>query len=248
MLDRIRTHAQGWIVKAILGSMTIGLIFYFGYSGLSRSGGKNASGGNIHAATVNGEIIPQKKLEALVQKQMEFYRQVNQGALPPALVESIKANALERLIENKLLAEQAKKIGMTVSDKELAQEITSNPQFIKDGVFNKKFYLEVVKPNYERQMGDDYETDLREEILVDKFETFIKNSIQLSDQELHDEFVQSQTQLNLLKITLDNTQWKDQPESAPKADNAKTEILNALKSPAPAKGPAPLDTLKKKYS
>jgi len=245
MLDQLRRHAKSWVTKTILAAMAIGLVFYFGYSGVRRAfDGPEGKKGTV--ATVNGESIPLGKFEQSFENQMKFYEQITKGQPAPALSESVRQNVLQKLVQTKLFAQQAKAMGLTVSDKELVQEITSNQNFLKDGMFNKKFYLENFKPSYERSLGEDYETALREEILAEKFETLIRNSVAVSDEELQNEFRLSNTQLNLKKITLDPSQFKEDRDT--QRQNAEAEILSALRPKAPAKGPSPLDAVQKKYN
>ena len=194
---------------------------------------------------MNGEEIPSGKFEQAYDGQIQFYKQITKGQLPPALEEQVKEGVLQKLIQTKLFAQEAKAIGLGVSDKELLQEITSNQAFIKDGMFNKKLYLERL-PAYQEEMGIDYESALREELLADKFEDLIRNSVALSDAELKQEFLLSNTQLNLQKVVLDTASITDDKEN--KIKEAQTEILAALNQKAPAKGPSPLEALKKKYT
>jgi len=246
MLNQMRRHAKGWMTKGILGAMTVGLIFYFGYAGVRKvTRGMSGEGKKAVAAVVNGEEIPSGKFEQAYEGQIQFYKQLTKGQIPPALEEQVKEGVLQKLIETKLFAQQAKAIGLSVSDKELLQEITSNQAFLQNGVFNKKLYLERL-PSYQEEMGIDYESALREELLADKFENLIRNSVALSDAELKQEFLLANTQLNLQKVTLDTSSFKEDREN--KIKEAETEILAALAEKAPAKGPSPLEALKKKYT
>ena len=200
MLNQLRRHAKGWMTKGILGAMAIGLIFYFGYAGVRKATRSSAGGGKKNvAAVVNGEPIPLGKFEQAYDGQIQFYQQITKGQIPPPLQEQIREGVLQKLIQTKLFAQQAKAIGLSVSDKELLQEITSNQNFIKDGMFNKKLYLEQL-PSYQEQIGQDFESAIREELLADKFENLIRNSVAFSNGELKQEFLLSNTQLNLQKI------------------------------------------------
>src|SRR3972149_6020897 len=102
MLDQLRKHARSWMTKTILGAMAIGLIFYFGYSGLRKATQEGGMGGKGIAAVVNGESIPLGKFDQSFESQMKFYEQLTKGQPPPALAESVKQNVLDRLIKNKL--------------------------------------------------------------------------------------------------------------------------------------------------
>lgn len=254
MLDHLRKHSKSWIIKFILGFMTVGLVLFFGYSGLQKASKEGKPGESASIAKVNGEDIPEGQFQQAYEAQLKFYEQIAKGNIPPTLAQNIKTNVLKRLIDTTLLAQQARAVGLAISNKELAQEITSNPNFYKDGIFNKKFYLDQFKPYYERINGKDYEDSLRQDILADKFEKFIKDSVSVSDEEIRREFLLANTELNLQKIILKKTA----AESASAAESQafkqiEEEILKALADATlPLKGnrkntPA-LDGLLKKYS
>lgn len=198
MLNQLR-NAKRFITKLILVLAGGGLIFYFGYSKFNRN---PIQGGLSPIARVNGKLISKLKFEKAYENQIKFYEQLMKNSLPPQVLASLKQNVLERLIENKIFAEQATAIGLLVSDKELAKEITSNQNFYRDGLFDKKFYLEN-KAYYFRQNGEDYENNLKEELLAEKFEKLIKNSIASTEEEVKQEYLLNNTQLNLRKTMTD---------------------------------------------
>jgi len=246
MLGQLRKHGKSIVTKSILGIMAFGLIFYFGYAGVRKHKGEFGSGVTHPIATVNGESIPRGKFQYSYENQLKFYEQLTQGGVPPALQETLKQSVLEKLIQTKIFAQQARSLGMEVSDKELAQEIAMNQAFYRDGFFQKKYYLEQFKPTYERQTGEDYETNLKEDLLAEKFENLIRDSTSLTVEELMREFRLTHTELNLQKVSLDTASWTDDKEA--KAQEAESEILAVLKLPAFPKGPNPLEALKKKYN
>lgn len=256
MLDHLRKHSKSWIIKFILALMTVGLILFFGYSGLQKASKGSGVGDSASIAKVNGENIPEGQFQQAYEAQLKFYEQIAKGNVPPSLLQNLKTNVLKRLIDTLLMAQQARSVGLAVSNKELAQEITSNPNFQKEGGFHKKFYLEQFKPYYERINGKDYEDSLRQDILAEKFEKFIKDSVSVSEDEVKREFLLANTELNLQKITFK----KPAPESTSAAESQvfnrmEEEILKALSENSlatPTKGnkkniPS-LEALLKKYS
>lgn len=255
MLDHLRKHSKSWIVKFILAFMTVGLVLFFGYSGLRKAGKGENQGQAAAIAEVNGEKIPAGQFEQSYEAQLKFYEQIAKGNIPPALSQNIKASVLKRLIDTSLMAQQARSIGLSVSNKELAQEITSNPNFYKDNSFNKKFYLDQFKPYYERANGKDYEDSLRQDILAEKFEKLIRDSVSVSDEEVRREFILSNTELNLQKIVLGKSKVESAESSAAETQNSaqiETELLTLLSESAPAsktakKASPTLDALVKKY-
>ena len=258
MLDHLRKHSKSWMIKFILAFMTVGLVLFFGYSGLRKTTKGENFGEHETIAKVNGELIPEGQFQQAYEAQLKFYEQITKGNIPPTLSQNIKTGVLKHLIDTILMAQQARSIGMTISNKELAEEITSNPNFYKDGLFNKRFYLDQFKPYYERVNGKDYEESLRNDILADKFEKFIKESASVSNEELKREFLLANTELNLQKIIISKKDAESNKLESKNAEsqnysNIEAELIKAftdntninknIKKPS-----NPVDSILKKYS
>ncbi len=256
MLDHLRKHSQSWIIKTILAVMTAGLILFFGYSGLNKASNGPGVGQSKAIAVVNGDSIPEGQFQQTYESQLKLYEQIAKGNIPPALTQNIQTSVLKRLIDTTLMAQQAKAIGLTVSNKELAKEITSNPNFYQNGSFNKKFYLDQFKPYYERENGKDYEDSIRQDILAEKLEKFIRSSTSVSEDDVQREFILTHTELNLQKIIIGKVKVEtNSSESQAESQNAQieTEILSALADNQSVSKPgkkslSPLDGILKKYN
>ena len=118
MLSTIREHADSWMIKSILWLIIfafVGTIFYsWGMGGASGSGG-----GAI--ATVEGEEIYQQEYEQTFNNLVDFYRQQFRNQFSDDMIKKLdlKTQALEALIQKKLLLMEAEKQNLKVSDTEL---------------------------------------------------------------------------------------------------------------------------------
>ena len=74
--------------------------------------------------------------------------------------------AFNTLIQEALLENYAKEMGLMVSDEELAKQIESMQVFWKDGKFDKDLYISVLKQN--RMRPKDFEESLKKELLLKK--------------------------------------------------------------------------------
>ncbi|KJU84865.1 peptidyl-prolyl cis-trans isomerase [Candidatus Magnetobacterium bavaricum] len=87
---------------------------------------------------------------------------------------NLKQQALDIIVENELLLVAARRFNLTVSVDELTKAITSEPNFVKDGAFNKEIYLRILQAN--QMTAAYYESRKREELLVEKTRKFIELS------------------------------------------------------------------------
>lgn len=121
------------------------------------------SGNAESPATVNGAKISAQELDNSLRQQQEQLRQRMGPNFDPALFDTpeMKRAVLDNLIAQRLLLEQAKAVGLTVTDAQIAQVIGSIDAFQNGGKFDKKRYETVLANNnlsplmYESRVHDD---------------------------------------------------------------------------------------------
>ncbi|MDE2117307.1 MAG: SurA N-terminal domain-containing protein [Betaproteobacteria bacterium] len=101
------------------------------------------SGGAAPLATVNGEKISQQEFDNALRQQQDRLRESLGGKIDQAVLDQpeVKNSILENLVSQHLLMSQARAVGLTVSDEQLAQVITGIESFQKDGKFDKQSYV-----------------------------------------------------------------------------------------------------------
>ncbi|RFA30482.1 hypothetical protein CAI21_05365 [Alkalilimnicola ehrlichii] len=140
MLLAIRDRAKGWFAWVIIVLIAIPFAFFGVYNYLS------GPSPNI-AAQVNGEDI-------LVSEVTNRYRQQRQqleaqfgDQLDPAIFDDdeMRRNALEQLINERLLAEYVDKRGLRISDERLRALVRSQEVFHEDGRFSSARYEQLLR-------------------------------------------------------------------------------------------------------
>lgn len=110
MLEFLRRHSQSWVVWVGLGLVSVVFIFFFGPQSMGIQPGMKS-----RAMNVNGKVVTSAELDARVQRlnalgmrqtaDAEFYK--------------VKREVAEDVALTLVLAEQAKKAGLRISDDEL---------------------------------------------------------------------------------------------------------------------------------
>ncbi len=181
MLNIIREHADSWLVKFILWMIILAFVGTIFYSwGM---GGSTASRGGT-VATVNGATVSFEEYDRTFNNLINFYRQQFRNQFSDEMIEKLdlKTQALDSLIDRKLLLDEAGKQNIHVSDAELVDHIQSFPAFQKDGVFNEEFYRNYLKFN--RLTPKDFEESQREALAIEKVQNLVKGNTQVSDSEI----------------------------------------------------------------
>jgi peptidyl-prolyl cis-trans isomerase D len=175
MLSLMRKHAGSWIIKFILGAVVLAFI-PFGY-GLYR----DEREGQI--ASVDGEPISYADYSQIYNNLIEQMRQSFGTTLDDEMIESLglKDRALNQLIESKLMLAEARRLKFRVSEPEVADAIGKIEVFQTGGVFDSRRYEYILNQN--RITKEQFETQHKESILINKVRSFIVNNLTVSDAE-----------------------------------------------------------------
>tara|TARA_B110000116_G_scaffold201374_1_gene176325 strand:- start:415 stop:2346 length:1932 start_codon:yes stop_codon:yes gene_type:complete len=185
MLSTIREHADSWLIKAILWLIIfafVGTIFYsWGMGGASNSGG-----GVI--ATVQGDKIFQGEYDRTFNNLVDFYRQQFKNQFSDEMIKKLdlKNQALEALIQKKLLLQEAEKQNLRVSDTELISHIQGLQVFQSEKKFSEKSYRNYLQ--FQRVTPGQFEYNQRENLILTKLEKLFGTSSKVSQSEIQEAF------------------------------------------------------------
>ncbi|MGD2269188.1 MAG: SurA N-terminal domain-containing protein [Desulfobacterales bacterium] len=175
MLSLMRKHAGSWIIKFLLGAVIIAFI-PFGY-GLYQQKGEGK------VASVDGEPIVYGEYRQIYNNLLDQMRQNFGNSLTDDMINSLglKDRALNQLIEHKLMLAEADRLGFRVSDQEVADAIRKIEVFQSGGVFDSRRYEYILSRN--RISKEDFETQQKESMLVNKLRSFVADNLKVSDVE-----------------------------------------------------------------
>jgi len=98
---------------------------------------------------------------------------------------NLKQRALDDLISQRLILKQARKMGVKVTEEEVAEAIRNNPAFQEEnGQFSQRRYLSVLE--YNRLTPQRFERSLQLDLLLRKIQDLIKDAAKVSDEEVKD--------------------------------------------------------------
>jgi peptidyl-prolyl cis-trans isomerase D len=94
--------------------------------------------------------------------------------------------ALDNLINQKLINQEAEKIGLSITEKEIQEEILAYPYFQSDGRFDVRRYNSLLSQN--RMTPEDFEASIAQQLLETKLTQFLTTFSLVTDQELLDDY------------------------------------------------------------
>ena len=124
------------------------------------------SGGPAPLATVNGEKISQYEFDNALQQQQQRIREMAGANFDPTFFDKpeIKHSILDGLVTQHLLGEEARHIGLSLTNEQIAQIIASIGAFQVDGKFDKKRYEEVLSSK--GMSRSEFEFRIRQDLLT----------------------------------------------------------------------------------
>ncbi|WP_325892056.1 peptidylprolyl isomerase [Grimontia sp. NTOU-MAR1] len=146
MMERLREGVNSIAVKIILGL----IIFSFVFAGV---GGYLAGGTVVPAATVGDQEISRNQFEQAYQNE-RAQMQAQAGDFfstllgDPNYLAQFRRNVLDRMVNQALLDQEAKDLGLRVSDAQIKQSIRDMPAFRgATGLFDNDLYLAALRRN-----------------------------------------------------------------------------------------------------
>lgn len=172
MLNAMRKHAYSWGIRILLGLITVVFVFWGIGSGFFNQ---------VHpVATVDGEKI----LADDVQRQADIMRRSFQNMYGPQATELLKhinlrEQALEQIINQRLVEREAKRLGLRVSDEDLRRAIAAERAFQVGGQFDVQTYEAVLGEN--GMTAAEFESLRRTELTMKLLRDMVGEAVLVSD-------------------------------------------------------------------
>lgn len=176
MLKTMRKHAKYFYVLFFI------VILSFIFWGVGTVDKSTA----VPIAEVGKEKITLEEYWAAYDRARDYYRNITQGNFTEEMEKqlNLKQKVLDSLVDEVVLAAEAKKIGIQVSDAELEEAIVNDPAFLREGKFGKDVYLRTLQLN--RMTPEYFESLKRRELTLAKMHRLIGESVDLTDEVLND--------------------------------------------------------------
>jgi peptidyl-prolyl cis-trans isomerase D len=194
-------RARNWVIIAFALVIGLSMVFFT----LNRYGNTNAAAATNQEvlASVNGDDVTVGELNRL----KENVQQSVGGQISLAQLGGDR-RFLDGLIRDRIIAQEAVRLGFGASDAEVAAAIRK--QFAGEKVDIDKY-----KANVSTKYGSvaAYEETVRQQLATDKLRAFVTAGVNVSEKEVEDEFVKKNTTFDLtfVPITADKLAEKMQP-------------------------------------
>jgi len=228
MLESMRNHAQSWLAKLILGGVALSFVLW----GI----GDYFFGGKVQpVASINGKPIATTDFYRAYERQLNAYRAMLGKQFSKQMINAlhVKENTLQTMINRDIMLDVANHLGMAAPESVLLSTVRSNPSFQSAGRFDPKRY-QILTRNMGFGSEQDYENDLRLNIMVDALQKAITGSARASESEIRGRFNHDYEQRVLAAIIVDPATQLNKVTVSDKAAKAwyeahKSNYLSPLK-------------------
>ena len=160
MMDNLRTAANSLVIKIIFGIIIVSFILT-GVSGYLIGGSAN------YAAKVNGQEISRGQFENAVasernRQQQQLGEQFSVLAGNEGYIKQMRQQVLSRMVDEALMDQYAKHLGLGISDEQIKQAIFKEPAFQNNGKFDNARYSSIL--NNMGMTPDQYANALRNQL------------------------------------------------------------------------------------
>ncbi len=193
MLDILRRNTGSWAIKIILSFIALTFIWW--------GVGTFSEQDRDVAASVGGDKITMGELAETMAGLEKTYRDVYGAAFTPELERelNLKKQAMDALIQRRILLTEARQMGLTATDAEVREEIGATPAFQVNGQFRDDRYRSIL--SYNRMAPAAFEASKRDEITLRKLEGLLTAGILIPDTEAKDLFMVTRRQIRALVVT-----------------------------------------------
>jgi peptidyl-prolyl cis-trans isomerase D len=201
MLRFLRQSATSWLIKIILGAIVV--VFVFWGVGSFRSQRK------ARVALVNGETITLDEYSEAYNNIIEQLRQRLGNNLNDDMIKmlNVKGQAIDMLIDKKLMLQEATKLNLRVTDNELADTIRQIEAFQTDGNFDSQIYKNVLNQN--RLTPEEFELIQKKAMIIEKLRSFILSNVKVSEQEAIEWFKWENISVNVDFVVFEPGRYDD---------------------------------------
>ncbi len=188
MWDALRKKKIGVriMLGIVVGILGIGMLLYLVPQGTDDLNGSDA------VAQVGDQTI------SVVDVQNQLSKTARNGQIPPALLPAYTQQALDQLIDEKMLALEAARMGLRVSDEEHADLLKKlvPTAFTGDTFIGMDRYTAEVQSRFQMSVPE-FETEVKNALLQQKFQQLVTDGITASDDEVREEFLRENEKIKL---------------------------------------------------
>ncbi|MDE0331823.1 MAG: SurA N-terminal domain-containing protein [Nitrospinae bacterium] len=199
MLRFLREKGKSWVLKALLGFVALTFVSFGGFALTDR---QVDSGSSRVAAWVGDTPISVHEFEQRYYQRAETLRRQLGEAFNEELARrlGLRRQTLDSLVVEKLQMREAQRLGIEVTNAQVALQVQSLALFQRNGKFDAQQYRSTLESNgiTPRQ----FEENQRRVILLNQLRDYVNLGVMVSEQEVRDAYKWRNAEIKLAAVRL----------------------------------------------
>jgi peptidyl-prolyl cis-trans isomerase D len=200
MLDGMRRH-KAWL-KWSLGLVCLTFVLFYVPSFMRNGGVAGIIGAqaNDAVASVNGHDITAGEYRRIYAQQLQSLRQSYGGNIDEKMLQQlgIAQRILAQMVDEAAMVAEAERLGLRVTDAELAERIKRLPGFQQNGQFvGDAMYREILQMQRPPLRPAEFEEQMRRQLMAEKLQAALTSWVRVSDSDVETEYRRRNEKLKL---------------------------------------------------
>lgn len=192
ILEKLRSGQDSTFMQVVIALVILGFV---GMNG-QVFGDKSSI-----VATVNGDQIIDLDLNRAYQNELRVREAQSDRMLSDAEQKQLLEEVKQKLIEDTVILQEARRLGVEVSDREIARELRAIPTFRDEGgKYSPELYQKFLKIRGFTQ--SEFEERMREDLLRGKLQQLVYTGASISEPAVREAYMEAQTQIDLTVVQI----------------------------------------------
>jgi peptidyl-prolyl cis-trans isomerase D len=211
MLDGMRRH-KAWL-KWSLGLVCLTFVLFYVPSFMRNGGvaGLIGAQANDTVASVAGHDITAGEYRRIYAQQLQSLRQSYGGNIDEKMLQQlgIAQRILAQMIDEAAMVAEADRLGLRVSDAELAERIKRLPSFQQNGQFvGDAMYREILQMQRPPMRPSEFEDQLRRQLMAEKLQAALTSWVRVPDSDVEAEYRRRNEKIKLDLAVFKSDQYR----------------------------------------
>ncbi|MFN2377942.1 MAG: SurA N-terminal domain-containing protein [Candidatus Binatia bacterium] len=201
MLDFMRRNARSVGIKIALGVISLVFIFFMG-------GGGQIGAGPRALVTVGDIEVTRPEYEMARRRNENYFRQQFQGQVTEEMLKSLNVPqmTLDQLVDGAVLRAEAERLGLSVPEQAITDQLMRVPSFQRNGQFSPGLYRETLRS--QGLSPATFEESVRRDLLEAQLADILRRGSHVTEDEVWEAYQRENRRINLSYLTVDSAPFE----------------------------------------
>jgi len=217
MLDFMRRNARSWGIRAALGVIALVFIFFMG--------GGGQLGRGPQALVKVGELeVTRVEYEMAERRNENYFRQQFQGQVSEQMLKqlNIPRMTLNQLVDGAVLRVEAERLGLSVPEAAIREQLMRVPAFQSNGSFSPTLYRDTLRS--QGLTPGTFEESVRQDMLEAQVADLVRRGTHVSEDEAWQDYRNTNRKMALSYVVIDSAPFE---KDVAVTDEAITKFFDA---------------------